>query len=642
MLAAMSSYSSPGGSGKTGIAAYCGACVRRAESEVWAVAGGGHLDYAGNEALVLNLQADSPAWSLRLAPTTSGNLTFGGSHNADGRPASRHTYWDCQFDDYSDKVFLLGAAATYGNGGDIYSTVDAFDRETNTYHAANFHPGIGAAQGGSVKSVAKDMNTGDVYILNEVSFALYKWDRALKTTTEITWPTVGIDYNTACVHDPVRNRLIFFAVIPFYLDVGAAFARTTITFTGAGAAGGDWPCYAHYDELRDSVLVMRRDSNTVYELNLTTFAITVLSISGTAPPAPQGNDSGLDYLFGRWFRCPELGISGVVRHPSSNVAVFRTGAPPTLESDWTSRSAGALLAERFNTSGAINAFTQPGDVVWEQTIKRSGAGAWRVNVPASRSTDVGSQRLILPSVRGNGTTTYYQFTYYCPESFSRYKPSHGGDIGGVKMFILSAPGDASNTPCEIVLVNPEHKGFVDLYWQDGNVTAVHDDAPLSTPGNSTNFKLNNAVNNGVPQTLSNDDDAETRYGIIYTNSLRATTPNDGDVFSQGHPSPRAIKAGSMRIPSDGWITILLQVTIGTLGTASSTIKLWACIPGFPYHLLSVNNNVTLGNFGGGHQNIWLTPYDSNRVGNSPGVIDTYMICTEVIASASFIPAPKVR
>ena len=633
-------YSPPTGvQGAAGTIAYAGATVRNALSELWRPALGGHLATADNSCWKISLQDDVPAWSLEQAPSSS--FSFGSSHNADGRPASRHDFGCLMWDDVEDKAFLHGARAVYGNGGDNYTTVDAFDRNTTDYVAAGYYPAITSAGATTVPGYAKDLNTGDVYIANEVADTLHKWDRLTKLTAQVS--TLGgsdIEYNTMMVHDPIRNRLIFFHSSPFYLDLGSSYARTTFSWSGAGSAGAAYPTYAHYDELRDSLLIMGRDSNTVYEANLTTFAVTTLSIAGTPPLTPSSQGDEFNYLYGRWFRMPELGISGVMRGPGENLFVFRTGTPPTYESDWTVRSAGAIFTERFNTSGSIDPETQAGDVVWEQTIKRSGNGAWRVNIPASRGTDVGSQNVFFPSTRGNGTTTYYQLTYYCPESFSRYKPSHGAEEGGVKMFFLSGAGDASNTIEEIILHNKAHSGFMQGYHQDGLVTAVGWEVALSTPGNSSNFRLQQ-IDNGVPTTISTDDDAETRYGQLYTNSARATVPSNGDVFAQGFPSTRALKSGALRIPSDGWMTVLVKVTIGTLGTASSTIEVWGCTPGFPYRKIYNKTSVRLGN-GGGHAKLVLTPYDTGRVGSSATVIDTYMICAEFIMSASWIPAPKVR
>jgi hypothetical protein len=324
--------------------------------------------------------------------------------------------------------------------------------------------------------------------------------------------------------------------------------------------------------------------------------------------------------------------------------------PATFESDWVARStaSGVFFAERFNDSswavvntsypysGTGYIFTQAANISHETTIKRSGGGSAKIVVPASSGADPGSLRIPIGLLRGNGTTTYYQFSIYTDEEFLRHKPTYSSGDGGWKQAIISSTF-SSNRNNEVVPQDTKRQGFPHLYWQDGVSTSVLADESRNTPCNAVNLAFTPEIDTGTPTTPATCAEYEQRYGPIFTAPHLPVgyNPTPGvDVFALGYPSPQAQKAVKTWV-SNGWYTILVKVTIGTLGTANSTIDMWGCPTGMAYQHLISATGVKLGTDDGGHNAIWLTPYETAR---NPSTVpqDTFVCYAEVIASTEMI------
>ncbi len=84
---------------------------------VW---GGGHSNYAGNELYAFDVNSET--WLRLTQPSTS--IQQDVSHYSDGKPSSRHTYGDLQYDPNNDWFVSLNAGSTYGSTGGTHRTVD--------------------------------------------------------------------------------------------------------------------------------------------------------------------------------------------------------------------------------------------------------------------------------------------------------------------------------------------------------------------------------------------------------------------------------------------------------------------------------------------------------------------------------------
>lgn len=328
----------------------------------------------------------------------------------------------------------------------------------------------------------------------------------------------------------------------------------------------------------------------------------------------------------------------------SVLLVRRSGgsAQSDAESDWLARStaAGVIMATRFDTEAEVTDWTLPNEqadhVTWETSIKRSGSGSLRFDVLNADEADSGVWGRFLnddETLYGNGSTFYVQYGYYSPQEMWRYRPASGG---GYKLSILSHHTGTNQTN-EIVVQNSLHRGFFQLYWQDGAVTAVEGIEARSTPCNGTNFALQPEIDTGSPASPSTCAEYANRHGPLYDYGSGSNAPSANDITSQGHPRTEAASSGVV-MPTAEWATVLQKVTIGTLGTASSRIEIWIARPGEDYTKTHDMQNITLGTGNGGLDYVWLLPYDTSKGVGEKGV-DTFVLYDEVIVSLSSIAAP---
>lgn len=316
---AQASYASPGGQ-KQYITSYSGGAVRNSGSELF-VFGGGHNDYAGNEVVSLRLQNDVPAWVLRRAPTAT--IQTGVSHYSDGRPASRHTYWNPQFIEARGR-FMLFAGGTYDpTGGVVHNKVDAFRVADNDWDAANtFADAPGIYDNG--QCVCKDASENVWMQQNGSSGTLARWNQATAT-----WTTIGSrsvhNINAPMAFDSTRNRLVRFDdSFAARFDLSNNAAEAGVTFSGANAsAAGNGTSVVYVPDL-DAFLFMPWGSSTIYRCDAATFSVSVFAVSGTPPPGSAADGTG--QLFGRFNIMPELKLIIYVRSVSDNAWVFRYGA----------------------------------------------------------------------------------------------------------------------------------------------------------------------------------------------------------------------------------------------------------------------------------------------------------------------------
>ncbi|MCC7406021.1 MAG: hypothetical protein IT288_16630 [Bdellovibrionales bacterium] len=314
-------FTSPGGN-KDYVCAYSGACVKKSGSEVF-LAGGGHADYAGNEVYTLRLQDDSPVWVRRNNPTPSVPPLKaddpGVPYYSDNRPASRHTYWHIQYIDARDRMFYVGGAAIWGNGGGGSTGVDAFNPNTNDYDPRGAYPSVPSGTLYAAVGMVKDKDE-NVWILHPGG-NLYRWNQSSGTTDLIGSRNVS-EIDTALGYDPIRHRLVRFDI-----DFGAKFelnsngAESPVTFGGLRAAKARRNSSVIWCEERKSFLIFRWNENNVYECDPVTFAVSDLAIGGTKAPVPK--EMGESALYGRWFYAPELNLCGYIRTVNDNVWVFQ-------------------------------------------------------------------------------------------------------------------------------------------------------------------------------------------------------------------------------------------------------------------------------------------------------------------------------
>lgn len=126
-----------GGAGGAPVDAYSGMAIKDSTSELIIAAAGGHGDSADNRTVSIRIDVDAPVWVVRKAasPVAGNNVGY----NADGQPASMHTYQSTLYSPTADRVLRVRPRFTYPSAWDV-NTNDGFDLNTNTWDGEGVHP----------------------------------------------------------------------------------------------------------------------------------------------------------------------------------------------------------------------------------------------------------------------------------------------------------------------------------------------------------------------------------------------------------------------------------------------------------------------------------------------------------------------
>jgi len=309
--------SSPHPPGNTGpqskVIAWTSFVVDVRDSKVYSAANGGHNDYSGNEVDVLDLELAQPTWREVLAPTPAGQLTNCQSYYADGRPASRHSYYGATFDPLGAGIMLFGGA-NWCTGGGFHGAVSSYNIGANTWSSA--HPNLPSVISGGVGAYAVNPSTGDVYAARDFSLAV--WNRSTNSFTSPSPSGVTAVGNEAMsAFDTTRGRILFLSDVDRNYYTVASNSWTRVALTGPNAADVMVPQAALvYVEQIDRYLVRRANAGgTVYQINPSTFEVTTFATSdGGAIP------STLNGPYNKFLYVPRL--RGAVYVPAYNSGVW--------------------------------------------------------------------------------------------------------------------------------------------------------------------------------------------------------------------------------------------------------------------------------------------------------------------------------
>lgn len=270
---------SPVPAGSTGpsskVVAWTGYSVDTTNGRVYLAACGGHGDYSGNEVDMLNLNANSPAWSELRGPTAS---VSNGNYYADGRPSAVHNYYMVDFDEV-DKLVMLFGGSRYSDGA-IKTVVDAYDVAAGDYDASGTYPNIPAALSGQeVKACCKDPATGDVYMAG--NYSLVRWNRSAKTWTTLANGTLtGWAQYTASAVDTTRNRIFFVGNgVCWTWDI-AGGSETARSLTGTDLTANTYMGMVYVPSIDKFIVSTGSANGTVYQIDPATFACSTLSTTG--------------------------------------------------------------------------------------------------------------------------------------------------------------------------------------------------------------------------------------------------------------------------------------------------------------------------------------------------------------------------
>ena len=301
------------------INAWGGMSVKWLGSEVRFCAAGGHGDASGNSVERLRLNAEVPAWVIERNPSTPTPLNA--AYYADGRPASRHIYYDQQFYQGRNQVIMHGCSFT-GPNAQAFPTVDAYSPATQDYLPQGTYAN-GTNAGGGPGMKAMNLANGCIYYLDSGNnnMQLRRWS-PVTGTVDVTGNLFefGQIYKGGAV-DPIRGLILHTPAQSetnwrsYSVDNGARTSHTPQTTSGltatqqsalaANSAGLEW-------DIPGKRFLQYSSGQDIFVIDPVTKAATPLGVLGTPPP------SAVNGIFSKFRYVPELDIVVLVTSPGSN------------------------------------------------------------------------------------------------------------------------------------------------------------------------------------------------------------------------------------------------------------------------------------------------------------------------------------
>ena len=305
-------YPSLGNSGPDSkVSAWTGFAIDTRDSSVYSAANGGHADYAGNEVNRIKLSDDSPQWSEPHA-ATSASQVLDSAYYADGRPASRHTYYGAMVNEVTNHVMLLGGARWQSGSG--LSTMDGFNLASNDWRPSGTYPGMGSNYGAAI---VEHKSSGDVYLFDNRN--VMRWSSQTNQWSTRLSNTVVYGQYAASALDTRRNRI--FVVGGNVNDQGLysidsnTMQSVTLSGANAGSLSGDGNGMV-YDPYLDAYLLRKPGAgSTIYRINASTFAVDTLTTN-----AGSANPAAINGVWRRFLYAPQL--KGVVYIPAYSAQMW--------------------------------------------------------------------------------------------------------------------------------------------------------------------------------------------------------------------------------------------------------------------------------------------------------------------------------
>jgi len=290
-------------------------------SKVYSIAAGGHSDYSGNEVDVLDLETLIPSWTEVLSPTSSGQVSNCNSFYADGKPASRHSYYGFTLNEFGDRFMLFGGVPWCSAGG-FDNAVASYNIAANTYSPSTSHANLPSAYN-TEAAYALNPLTGDVYAAANFNYG--RWTRASGTNgTFVVLNPSGSGPkgdSTPSAMDTTRGRILFLGgnntPRDHHLYTISSNSFSTITLTGAvsgdvSAVGNAVNTALLYVDALDVYLAkLDGPGGTVYQINPTTFSVSQFTtIGGSSIP------STVNGVYNKFRYVPRL--RGIIYIPTGN------------------------------------------------------------------------------------------------------------------------------------------------------------------------------------------------------------------------------------------------------------------------------------------------------------------------------------
>lgn len=306
-----------------GTPGWCGAALRHSGSEIF-MGTGGHTSGASNSIYSIALNQQHPTWVRRNEPTMKG-LTQNAPYYEDGRPASRHTYWNIQFNQSRNLLMFVGGASFWGNGNATGKHVDVFDPVTNDYlpagDASYFPDCIYKMQ--FDRPIVMDDNDNCYDWVYWGSSPLSRLDNESRTWTVVARRTpTAAEAGPQLLFDKTRNRLVRFdRHRPILCDLSNYATSAGPSYSGSVASRVRYKTsIVHVPKigtvLDDKYLQIEwayqlhdvgNPPIEVIAIDPDSFEATIVPIAGEKPTY-RSYGNGVGQVYGRWMYVPELKI----------------------------------------------------------------------------------------------------------------------------------------------------------------------------------------------------------------------------------------------------------------------------------------------------------------------------------------------
>lgn len=314
---------------------FCGMALVESGGRATAVltAAGGHSNAADNRVVACDLMADAPSWTVRHAASASVQPDV--AYYSDGRPSSRHFYWNCHHVQSLDRVIMVGGPVVYGSGiGKL--KVDGFNLSTNQWDGVVAdQPGVSGSGYADCSIVMTNAvlnpTTGDIWSWGNF-YNIYKWSATTQTQSLVA--SFGTQFKGAGAWDTTRNKLVFFgyanagAIADAWIVAGDGLTRTALTFNASSAysawvaAQGNETGNVVYDQVRDRFYWFNCNAGgAVYILTPNSsgpWDVSVLTQGAGSTPPPSGL-----YTYSR-FRYVKA-LDGLVFFPANGATFLQNG-----------------------------------------------------------------------------------------------------------------------------------------------------------------------------------------------------------------------------------------------------------------------------------------------------------------------------
>lgn len=585
---------------------------------VW---GGGHANYYGNEFYALNLMVD-PITMTRLNDPTLPIATSCSAGIPTASPTaanSRHTYDGIEFTRFTNSMFVFEGSVACGSG--------AAADDTWTYNFGTATWTQRTPSGDNINSPNQDFGmtsawdaaTGLVFIFNRCALFTYNPTTNVYRQIGNTLSCRSYYFNGAL--DPVTRQFVAigddpsvggFRVLSLDISgVNASGAPPTSTPTWQTRSSSDpgfpnsaYPGCDYYP--RGANIVCWNGGNSVYKLNTTSWSWSSSTYTGGPGSAYANNGTN-----GRWRYSPYLDVFVLVNSTSQNAYALRLDSPLSANTDFATRCAapGVIVCEGFDATLPLSTGNGVTGVKpdWQggytrqaldTSIKASGASSFRLNIDGNTSANMaGEYRQVWSPAFGEGDTMYTSFRYRVDSDF----------------ISIDWPNVVSSWP-KIILHHNQAATCADLEW-----TLTNDSQGNNIPSSYTDCGGQQVVTNGgIPPYDYQQGHLKCSYGST-------DTTNSQCLF----------------LESNKWMTFKFKATIGTWGSANSTLEGWFAIDGLPWRKFISISNFSINNSGPvlpGFDSVTLTPY---MTGKSTAVshAQAQVWYDELIVSSQDIAAP---